>query len=85
MQVSLLKVFARKEEIFWRRNKNFFLQMKNSDKFSAFLVILIVSIAHYCFASMHFFFEVFLWLFSKEQFQRNLNILALSTEINRSS
>ena len=84
-RASLLKLFVQKEKSFWIRNKNFFLeQTKKSDKLSAFIIILLVYPAHYCFALMHLAFEIFLWLVNQEQFKKNLHTLALSIEARKS-
>lgn len=81
-KANLLKLFVQKERIFWKRNKTFFLeQTGKSDKLSAFLVILFVYPAHYCFALMHFAFELFMWIFNQKQFQKNLKTLTSSIEV----
>lgn len=73
-KITLIGVFLKKEKIHWRKMKQMFSKFKTTaSKIVAFPIItLLVSIGHYCFAIMHFLFEVFLWVFLKDQFKLNL-------------
>ena len=75
---QLLKIMLKKEKIHYKRLFGMFEHCKGfGGKAIIFpLVFIMVTIAHYCFASMHFIFETFLYFKNREQF--NLNIINIS-------
>jgi hypothetical protein len=74
---TLVYAFLKKEAIFWKRNYSFFMSHK-ADWLSVFLVVLLSSIGHYCFAIMAFVFETYLWARDKKQFRENISRMSLS-------
>ena len=72
--MRLLKVFWNKEKIYWKRILGVWKRCKTiMGKTIGFLIVVIlVSIAHYAFALMHFSFECFLWIFNRKQYENNL-------------
>lgn len=70
-----------KEKIHWRRLKNLFKAIDSiSGKLVSWpIIVVLVSIAHYCFAAMHFLFETYLYLFNRDQFE--LNMVSLSKRL----
>ena len=72
-KTNLIKVFLLKEKKFWKRTWDMHKKFNWLGKLSVFLVsLIIITIAHYSFALMHFLFECFLWLFMRGQFKLNL-------------
>jgi len=69
LKTNLFKAFWIKEKQFWSRS---FEMRKKLGWFGFTLGILLLSIAHYAFAFMHFMFECFLWIVMKDQYKSNI-------------
>ena len=67
-QLNLIKAFAFKEKVFWKRTWG----MTKRSWIAFILAIPFITIAHYAFALMHFGFEFVLWVFRSPQFEVNL-------------
>jgi len=71
---NLIQIFGLKEGIFWKRTWTMHTKFNWIGKLSMFpIALLLISLAHYAFALMHFLFESFLFMVHKGQFQINLN------------
>lgn len=71
-----------KERVHWKRMLKLWTEVGTDigARFLAFpIIVCLVSIAHYCFALMHFGFEFVLMLFMKQQFKANLTVLHKKT------
>lgn len=71
---KLASVMIRKELLHYKRLIRCF---HNIDSWSGKLITwplicITVTVAHYCFAIMHFSFETFLYLFNRDQFNKNM-------------
>lgn len=78
-RLTLIKVFLRKEKLFWKRINS--LVQTKANILSKILAILLVSICRYGGTIMHLFFECSLYLFDREQFRKNMKVLNYKTEI----
>ena len=73
---NLIKVFGRKEAIFWKRTWS----MKKQLNWIGFRIALIfITLAHYAFVIMHFLFECLLFIIMRPQFKANINKMYLQT------
>lgn len=71
---KLIKVMLNKEALHYKRLGKCFHNIDTwSGKLIAWpLICIIVTFSHYCFAIMHFGFETFLYLFKRDQFNKNM-------------
>jgi len=74
IRYTLIGIFGIKECVFWKRTYNMHNKFNWVGKLSFFPIsIILIAIAHYAFAFMHFLFETFLWIVCRGQFRINLN------------
>ena len=80
---SLIDLMLKKELIHYKRMKELFYELDTvGGKLISFPIItFLVTISHYCFASMHFLFETYCYLFDKNQFEKNM--LSSHKKINK--
>ncbi len=76
---KLFKVLYKKELIYWNRINLLFHDMEDigSKIISYPIMVILLSIIHYCFIGMHFLFELFLYIFNRKQFNKNMNSLII--------
>ena len=74
MKTNLVKLFLKKEGIFWKRT---WTMRKKLNWFGFAIALLLITIGHYAFALMHFLFECFLWITWRPMFRANLQKLQL--------
>ena len=73
---TLIRILWKKEKVHWSRlggmwkNTSSFL-----DKVLIYpLVCIGITFFHYCFATMHFLFETFMYFFNRKRFERNMKL-----------
>ncbi|MCK9575522.1 MAG: hypothetical protein WC979_02135 [Candidatus Pacearchaeota archaeon] len=74
-KITLLKIFLLKEFVHWLRMGKLWTEIGTDigARFIAYpIIVILVSIFHYMFAFMHFAFETYLYISSREQFRQNL-------------
>ncbi|MDA3780957.1 MAG: hypothetical protein PF487_12170 [Bacteroidales bacterium] len=79
MKTTLFTILWKKELIHWKRLGEMFIKFNNwiSKLTFGLIVATLITIAHYAFALMHTLYEIFLWIFFRKAFKRNLQQLIL--------
>lgn len=79
MKTNLFIILWKKELIHWKRLSEMFTKFNNwiSKLTFGIIVATLITLAHYAFAIMHTLYEMFLWVFFRKAFKRNLQQLAL--------
>lgn len=78
-KLTLIKIFLEKEKLFWKRIS--LLTKADANILAKFLAILGVGFCRYGATVMHFFFELFMYLFNRKQFKKNLKVLNYKTQV----
>jgi hypothetical protein len=67
---------GKKEKVHYTRMYDLFEEMDDiGSKFISYpILVILVSFFHYCFASMHFLFEVYMFIFNNSRFSQNMKI-----------
>ena len=68
-KITLLKILWIKEKKFWQRNKEMY---KKLGLIGFIFAIPFMLISYYSFKLMHTLFEIYLWVFKRKRFKRNL-------------
>jgi len=73
---TLMKLMYKKENVHYKRMIDLFHEMNDfGEKFISYpIIVILVSFFHYCFAIMHFLFELYLSIFNKIQFKQNMEV-----------
>jgi hypothetical protein len=76
-QPSLFWLMYKKDGVHWRRMKDLFKEMDDiGSMFISYPIILVlISVIHYAFALMHFFFELSMYIFARDRFKMNMTNL----------
>jgi hypothetical protein len=79
MKITLVNILWKKELVHWKRLKQMFTRFNSfmSKITFGFIVAILITIAHYCFAIMHTLYEIFLWIFVRDIFKENLQKISL--------
>jgi hypothetical protein len=74
MKTNLFKVLWKKEILHWKRMKVMFNKFNGwlSKLTFGLIVAILVTIGHWCFAIMHTFYELMLFIFARDMFKANL-------------
>lgn len=80
MKTNLIKILWKKELVHWRRIGVMFKRFKSwSSKLTfGLIVVILITIFHYCFAVMHTLYEMFLWVVARKAFKINIQRMALT-------
>ena len=78
MKSSLAKVTIKKEGVHWGRMGELFGEMEGigGAVFAYPILVLIFSVCHYAYAFMHTSFEIYLFIFNRTQYKKNINAIS---------
>jgi hypothetical protein len=70
--MTYLKVVYKKEGVHWKRMVSMLKQFKGATKIIGFIGLIVLSLVHYAYLSMHTAYELTLFVFNRRMFESNL-------------
>jgi len=73
---SLLTLMFKKEKLYFKKLRLLFREMDDfGSKYISYpIIVILVTFFHYCFATMHFLFELYLSFSNRTQFEQNMKM-----------